>query len=239
MPYAVAAAVIGAAGSIYGSNKSAKAAKEANAIAREQLAFSKQRYNDYQALYGDLNKQLVADAHKGVQADLGGVTNRAAADVSQRFAGAQETLDRNNARLGINPNSGRAQAAMRQVGLSEATAAAGLISNARETERKGAEQATWERRSVVGRMGVNALSGAASGVEEASRALQNSTLAVGKAQADQATAIAGGVGSVVGAVGGMKAPSGGGGGPVQPSLNTVNAMPAASSPVFSGVKLTY
>lgn len=168
---------IGAASTIGGllGNKSAKKQqKQAIELQRQGLAFAQQQYADNQALYGGLNKDVVAQAQEGVQADLGGVSSRAAADVAQQYSGLGATLQRNQQRMGINPNSGQAQSAARQMGLSQALASAGGITRAREAERTNAEEQTWGRKFNVYQTGLGQINNSSQAVTNANNGLANS-----------------------------------------------------------------
>ena len=63
------------------------------------------------------------------------------------------------ARMGINPNSGMAQAQARQSALSQALGTAGAVTSARDAERRNAEQQTWARRYGMAGMGQSAMTG--------------------------------------------------------------------------------
>lgn len=204
---------ISAIGGIIGSKSSKKLQKEALAIQRDTLDFAKKRYSDYKTTYGDLEQMVVDSAKKGVVADLSGVTTRAAADVSTQFAGAEEARIRNDQRMGINPNSGRAEAGARKNSLFEALAKAGNITSGRETERRDANQKTWDRQYAVNQIGVNQMNNAAGEVTNANNAIANtySTMAAQKAQQ------AGQLFSTAGTVAGMGL-SGGFGGEATPTV---------------------
>ena len=160
----VGAAAITAIGSIAGGKSAKKLQKESLALQRDELNFSKQRYQDYQNQYGGLADLVVSEAEKGVQADLGRVTSEANADTATAFANAKQALDNQNQRLGINPNSGRAESSNRQLALNQATATAGNVTNARNKERQYAEDATWNRRYGVYQQGNSLITGAANNV---------------------------------------------------------------------------
>jgi len=172
--FAAGATALSAIGGIASSKSSKKLAKEDQAIRRETLEFNKKRYADNKALYGELEKTVVAAAQKGVVADLGGVTSRAAADVKQQFDNVEEGRLRNAQRMGINPNSGRADSMARQAETAEALAAAGNITGNREAERRNAEDKTFTRQFAVNQLGVQQMNGAAGDVNAASNALATS-----------------------------------------------------------------
>lgn len=156
MSFAIASTVI-AGGSLVGgllsSNKAAKQQKQALALQREQLAYAKQKDAENKALYGGITQQVVDQAAKGVDPNLTQVSNEAATDAKTAFAGAQGALERNQQRMGINPNSGRAEAQLQDAKLSEALAVAGGTTKARANERNNAETQTFNRRLSVAQMG--------------------------------------------------------------------------------------
>jgi hypothetical protein len=141
--------------------------KQQLALQQEGLQFAKDRYNDANMLYKPIQQKVVDSAMEGVKADLGGVSSRAAADVAQQYSGLGAALQRNQARMGINPNSGQAMSQARLTGLSQALATAGGVTRAREAERTNAEDKTFQRQFAVGQMGVNQINGTASAVTSA------------------------------------------------------------------------
>ena len=158
---------------LFGSSKAAKQQKKELALRREALAFDKQRYNEANTLYGDSIKGLVALANEDANPDLAGATSRALADVTTHFGNAQEILARQNARMGINPNSGQAQSAMRQTALAEALAKTGSGTAAREQERTNAKNQQWSRLSHVAGLGINQMNGTANNVNQSTVGLAN------------------------------------------------------------------
>lgn len=194
---AVGIGAVSAIGGLIGNNSAKKAQKEANRIARDTLNFNKQRYNDYNQQYGGLIDMVVSDAEKGVQADLGGVTSEANADTATAFDNAKQALDNQNQRLGINPNSGRAESSNRQLALNQAVATAGNVTNARNNERQFANDATWNRRYGVYQQGNAMLNGAAASVDNSMSNLSNSYADSAASQSNMANqAIAGGISSI-------------------------------------------
>lgn len=194
---AVGVGAVSAIGGLIGNNSAKKAQKEANRIARDTLNFNKQRYNDYNKQYGGLIDLVVSDAEKGVQADLGGVTSEANADTATAFDNAKQALDNQNQRLGINPNSGRAESSNRQLALNQAVATAGNVTNARNNERQFANDATWNRRYGVYQQGNAMLNGAAASVDNSMSNLSNSYANSAANQSNMANqAIAGGISSI-------------------------------------------
>ena len=195
---AVAVGGMSLLGGLSSSKSSKKAQKEANAIARETLNFNKQRYNDYKTMYGGLEQQLVNDANKGVIADLGGVTARAIGDTATQFKNQQAAQLRAQQRMGINPNSGRAESMARQSGIAQALGTAGNITTNREAERRNAEQQTWDRRAYVNNLGINQMNMAAQGVDNANTQLMNNYNNTAAQKAQQAGAFFGAAGAIGG-----------------------------------------
>jgi len=194
----VGVAAVSAIGGMFGKKSAKKLQKEALALERDTLDFNKQRYNDYQEKYGGITDLVIADAEKGVTADLGKVTSEASADTATAYANAQQALDNQNQRMGINPNSGRAESSNRQLALGQAITTAGNVTNARNTERKNASDTTWNRRYGVYQQGNSLINGAASNVSNSMSNLA-STLNTQATNADNAAnqAIAGGVSQIV------------------------------------------
>lgn len=194
---AVGVGAVSAIGGIFGSSSAKKAQKEANQIARDTLNFNKQRYDEYKSQYGGINDLVIAGAEKGVQADLGGVTSEASADTATSFANAQQALNNQNQRMGINPNSGRAESDNRQLAINQATATAGNVTNARNKERQYANDTTWNRRYGVYQQGNSLINGAASQVNGSMSDLSNSYSNSANAQNNMANqAIGGGISSI-------------------------------------------
>ena len=233
------------AGGLIGSKSSKKIQKEANAIARETLNFNKQRYNDYKKMYGGLEQQLVNDANKGVVADLGGVTARAIGDTATQFKNQQAAQLRAQQRMGINPNSGRAESMARQSGIAQALGTAGNITTNREAERRNAEQQTWDRRAYVNNLGINQMNMSANGVNSANTQLMNNYNNTAAQKAQQAGAFFGAAGNVAGQyLGGLSAASqntypqatglGQNGIPLKSAINPVAPIPTPKSNMLIG-----
>lgn len=169
----VGAAAITTIGGLVSSKKSSKLTKQSLELQRQELAFNQKRYDDYQNLYGGLNSLVVSEAEKGVDPNLGQVTSEASADTATAFKNTQTALDNQNQRLGINPNSGRAESSNRQLALSQAIATAGNVTNARNTERKNAADQTWNRRFSVYQQGNSLINGAANSVNNSTSGLSS------------------------------------------------------------------
>lgn len=183
---------------IAGSSSSKKLAKEQLALEQEMFKFQRQRYLDYKEKYGELEDQMVADAKKGVIADLEGVTNRASTDVATQFANAEDARLRNMQRMGINPNSGRADAMAARNSVAQSLAAAGNITAGREAERRNADNQTWARRSAVTDLGVRQMNGAAQDMNSAQDRMASTYGNMANNAASQAGALYGAAGSLIG-----------------------------------------
>lgn len=190
----VGAAAISTIGGIVGGKSAKKLQKESLELQRQELAFNQQRYNDYQDQYGGLADLVVSEAEKGVQADLGRASTEANADTATAFANTRQALDNQNQRMGINPNSGRADSTNRQLSVNQAVATAGNVTNARNKERQFADDATWNRRFGVYQQGNSLITGAANAVNgsTSSMATNQSNAATAASQSSNA-AIANGV----------------------------------------------
>jgi len=207
----MAAVAIGGAsllGGLSSSRSSRKTAKQALALQREQFEFNKKRYNDYKAMYGGLEQMQVDAAKKGVIADLGGVTARATGDVATQFTNAEEAQRRQQQRLGINPNSGRADSMGRQTGISKALAMAGNITSNRELERRNAEQQTWNRRAQVNQTGIAQMNGSFGDMNQSNNGMVSTLNNQAAQQAQQAASLYGAAGMMGGMyLGGLSKPT--------------------------------
>jgi|GEM_PF-810122 len=96
-------------------------------IAREGL----ESFKGIQSDFYKASRPLSAEVYAG----------RAVADTNKSLSAAQDTLSRNQARMGVSPNSGAAQAAQRDLALAGAAARAG----AANTGRLAGENINYER----------------------------------------------------------------------------------------------
>ena len=115
--------------------RSREAQEEANRIARERLEWQQGQMDQYDQMYGGLERQMIGEAERGAQADIHGVTARAASDVQQAFDQDRGQQRRQMASHGLDPTSGRYQGLDRQMGLQAAKAEAGAVNGARQQER--------------------------------------------------------------------------------------------------------
>ncbi len=180
------------------SNSAKKSQKQALALQQETLRFNKQRYADAQNQFGDVIGSMVDGAEAGVKADLQGVSDRAAGDIATAVTGSNEAILRDQQRMGINPNSGRAESQMRKTSLATALAKAGAITGARETERRTAADQTWNRRLTVGQLGMNQMNGTAAGVNNATSSMANTYSNQASQQSAQAGQMLSSAGTLIG-----------------------------------------
>ncbi len=204
---AVGVGVVSAIGGIAGNNKSAKLQKQALALQqdiqqhnqRDELNFNKQRYEDYNNQYGGIIDLVVKGAEKGVDPNLGQVTSEASADTATAFKNSHVALDNQNQRLGINPNSGRAESFNRNLSLSQALATAGNVTNARNTERKNATDQTWNRRFGVYQQGNSLINGTANNISNIIADMSKTTANAANQQSQWSNqAITGGISAITG-----------------------------------------
>lgn len=106
MPTAVAAAGVGAVGSIIAGNKQAKAIDKSTAIQREQLEFQQERYNDWKAVYGELQEDMGEYFKNLTGKDL---SNREVEQLQLAGQKAQERIDQALAQRGIEGSGLQAQ----------------------------------------------------------------------------------------------------------------------------------
>lgn len=173
-----AGAVIGGVSGFLGGkeqDKQQKAADNASnqslALQQQQLDESKKRREDYETNYKPIEDQFLASVRKGVQPDYEQVTNDVIGDVNTQLAGSEAARLRQMQRMGVNPNSGRADALGRNLSLTRGLALAGGINQARRTESNRAEDLTYARQNDAVQVGVNKLNNAQSGINSASTAL--------------------------------------------------------------------
>lgn len=228
---AVGIGAVNAIGGIMGSRSAKKQQKEALALQREQLQFQKDRYNRAVGIYDGLERKVADQAMEGVKADLGGVSDRAAGDIALQFQGANEAVLRDQQRMGINPNSGRAESQMRRSRLTQALATAGGITAAREGERRNAEQQTWNRRLATSQTGINQMNGQATNVSNSMAGISNTMMGIADQDQAAASALLGAGGQLIGGALAKGLPAGAkAGGSVSPTLGTQPAakvMPSA------------
>lgn len=159
-----AAAVVGIGTSLYSASKSGKTADAAArgadaqaALGHRQADMAEDQYNRYKEIYDPLERGIVDDAARGI--DAGKYVGKAMADVGQQFSAQRDALTREMGRYGLNPASGRWQGARRQLGLAEALGKA----QAANTTRMAVDDANWSRKMSAISLGkglpTNAMSG--------------------------------------------------------------------------------
>jgi hypothetical protein len=98
----------------------------------QQTAFEQAQLADSTQAIGErapVRAEFYQQATDGV--DIDGMVNRASADAMHSFANSQQMLNRNMARMGVNPNSGRFAALSNQNSLNQAKTVAGAKTQAR------------------------------------------------------------------------------------------------------------
>lgn len=153
------------------SNDAEEAMEDVERQLRKKREFARERWQHYRDTYGDLEQQVVADAEEGVTGDFQGVTDRAAADVEGQFDNEQERQRRDMERAGLDPSSGRYQSTDRRLGMQRATTSAAQQNQAREKERRWADEQTWNRRQQVNARGTSLMEGASQDLQQARQGL--------------------------------------------------------------------
>lgn len=162
-----AGAVIGGVGGFLSGKEKDKQQKAANKasdqslyLQQQQFELAKKRQEDYEKKYGPIEDNYLSLVTKGVNPDIEGVTSRAIGDVNSQFANSEATRLRQMQRMGVNPNSGRADALGRNLSLSRALALSGTINNSRQKEFERAEDLTFARQQDALNTGVNKMNNA-------------------------------------------------------------------------------
>lgn len=170
--------IIGVAGGLLGMNQQKKAQKSADKynnqamdLQRQQYADAQKRQAEYDKTYKPIEEGYLSLVRQGVKPDIEGVTTRAIGDVNTQFANSEAARLRQMQRMGVNPNSGRADALGRQLSLSRGLALAGTINQSRQQEMDRAKDLTFARYQDANQVGVNKLNGTQSNISSASTAL--------------------------------------------------------------------
>ena len=171
-------AVIGGAAGFIGGKEQKKQQKKADAANKQAMQIEQGQYDDarkrqqdYDAMYGPIEKGYLSLVTQGVKPDIDGVTTRAIGDVNTQFANSEAARLRQMQRMGVNPNSGRADSLGRQLSLSRALALSGAINQSRQQEMDRAEDLTFARYQDANQTGINKLNGVQSNINSASTAL--------------------------------------------------------------------
>lgn len=202
--FGLALGAIGTGLGLLQGRKDSKNAKQASdkslAMQQAELDFSKKRYEDAKKQYQPIEDSLLALGKKGVVADYEGVTSRAIADVNEQFANAEAARLRQMQRMGVNPNSGRADAMGRQLALSKAMAASGSINGARRDERYRADNLNWDRLYNLNTLGANKMNGASNSLTNSQTNIANQYANRANNSQNQASAMFGAAGQLAGNV---------------------------------------
>lgn len=185
------------------SRRMREAMREANKIARQRLQWQQGQMEEYETMYGGLEQRMLNDAERGVQADYGGVTDRATTDVVQAFDRAREQEARRQAAYGIDPSSGQAERTSRQMGLKQATATAGNVNQAREAERHRADQEFQQNQNRAMSLGKNRFNIASGGIDNAYAGLQSERQSAAQTHGNMAEAQGAAFGDMVGTAAGL------------------------------------
>lgn len=171
-------AVIGGATGFLGGKEKDKQQKKADKanqqsldVQHQQYADARKRQEDYDKIYGPIEKGYLSLVTQGVKPDIDGVTTRAIGDVNTQFANSEAARLRQMQRMGVNPNSGRADALGRQLSLSRGLALAGTINQSRQQEMDRAKDLTFARYQDANQTGINKLNGTQANINNASTAL--------------------------------------------------------------------
>lgn len=116
-------------------------------IAATQTAIMEEQWDRYLSIYGPVEEEWVAAAQAGLPADY--YVNRAAADVEQSFAQADEAQKRELASYGIDPSSARYAGMQESQDVQKAAAKAGAMTNT----RFAINDANYQRQSDVVKTG--------------------------------------------------------------------------------------
>lgn len=185
--------------------RQAKAMEEANRIARERLEWQMGQMDEYERLYGGVERQTINDALRGVPAHYDLVTGRAASDVAQQFGQQRDQQRRQMMSFGLDPTSGRFQGMERQAGLREASTSALAQNQARQGERQRVDALNENRRGQALGFATNRFNLASSGIDSAYQGAQQGQLSAANLfgqQAQMADNRMAGIGQLVGTVGG-------------------------------------
>lgn len=173
-----AGAVIGGVGGFLSDKEKKKAQSNADgysdsslALQQQNLQLAKDRMEDYDKTYKPIEDIYLKAVKEGVKPDYETATNDVIGDVNSQFEGAESARLRQIQRLGVNPNSGRADALGRNLSLTRGLALAGGINRARKQESDRSEDLTFARQQDALTLGVNKLNNAQAASTSASTAL--------------------------------------------------------------------
>ena len=160
------ATIIGGVMSSKSASKSSKAASQASGA---QLAFERERYDDWTAVYGPLQENL-AEYYSNVTPDY--YATIGLETFEQQYQAGLQRLDESFAQRGIDPSSGIAMSLEQQAELNAAEARAGIR---RDAPRQATEDKSRFLQIGLGQNPASSVSGALS--QQAQVAQQQSTYA--------------------------------------------------------------
>ena len=148
-----------------------KASDESIGIQKDQLAFDQKRYEEANKMYSPIESSLLSRVMQDYKPNYQEVTTNAIGDVNTQFANTEDARIRAMQRMGVNPNSGRAESLARQFSLSKGAALAGAINTSRTTERNRADNVGWERLYNTMTLGANKMNGVTNSLASSKDAL--------------------------------------------------------------------
>ena len=200
--FGLIASAVGSGLGLLSGRKKDKEAQRANdqslAMQQNQLAFDQKRYNDAMTQYKPIEDSLLAMAQENVEPDYDGFTTRAIGDVNTQFANGEAANTRSMQRMGINPNSGRADALGRNQALSRSLALVGTINGARRDERYRADNLNWDRKFNIASLGTNKMNGTAASLSNSQTNLTNLYARQASNAQSQSSGLYGAAGQLIG-----------------------------------------
>ena len=148
-----------------------KASDESIGIQKDQLAFDQKRYEEANKMYSPIESSLLSRVMQDYKPNYQEVTTNAIGDVNTQFANTEDARIRAMQRMGVNPNSGRAESLARQFSLSKGAALAGAINTSRTTERNRADTVGWDRLYNTMTLGANKMNGVTNSLANSKDAL--------------------------------------------------------------------
>jgi hypothetical protein len=110
----------------------AKIAQQQIASADTNTARADEQWNTYKTLFQPVEAKMVEDANSFDSPERQALmASQAGADVTKSYQGALDSNQRNMERMGVNPNSGKFAAINNEINLAQAKDTAGAMNNAR------------------------------------------------------------------------------------------------------------
>ena len=173
--FGLIAGAVGTGLGLLQGRKKDKQAKQASdqslAMQQQQLDAANSRYEDANKLYSPIEQGLLSKAMQDYKPRYQEVTTNAIGDVNTQFANTEDARIRAMQRMGVNPNSGRAESLARQFSLSKGAALAGAINTSRTTERNRADNVGWDRLYNTMTLGANKMNGVTNSLASSKDAL--------------------------------------------------------------------